>query len=183
MVFKPADFARLQSACDSEWSDVRCVSELHALQQEIDSVGAVPANIYYLAIQNYDPSNHYEPIPGEKVSQAVADKRASRNDDRKFIGGIERPMGIDEFFDDAGNKRPFIGCSVGDSGAIGSCGAKSKSARNLHGMLRSSAETLKHKWDSSVLQSGSGWTAKDMTLVVRAFIGTYAQKMTPDGGG
>eukprot|EP00972_Heterocapsa_arctica_P056156 8284864-Heterocapsa_arctica.AAC.1 len=34
MLCKPADSARLASAGGDEWTDVRCVSELHAMQTE-----------------------------------------------------------------------------------------------------------------------------------------------------
>jgi hypothetical protein len=89
-------------------------------------------------------------------------------------------MGVDVAFDDAGAKRPFICCVVGDSGALAYC---SKTARNLNGLLKHPADVVKYKWEHATLMSGSGWTAKEMTQVVKTFIESWGQKKTPDGGG
>eukprot|EP00972_Heterocapsa_arctica_P035097 5168882-Heterocapsa_arctica.AAC.1 len=68
-------------------------------------------------------------------------RRVQRNDDRKILGAIELPMGVDEFFDESGNIRPSAGCFVGDSGAIGNCGSgRRPAARGLRAMLQHPAD-------------------------------------------
>eukprot|EP00972_Heterocapsa_arctica_P061216 9026142-Heterocapsa_arctica.AAC.1 len=92
MLFKPTDSARLASAGGEGWTDVRCISELHALQVEFDLVGVLPAYVYHLAIMNYDSNNHIGPpggivgpLPGESASATGTRMSASRAEDRRLL--------------------------------------------------------------------------------------------------
>eukprot|EP00972_Heterocapsa_arctica_P015486 2279932-Heterocapsa_arctica.AAC.1 len=93
-------------------------------------------------------------------------------------------MGIDEAFDETANLRPSAGCFVGDSGALSYCGTGKKSnPKGLRDMLAYPAEQLKYPWGKATIHSSSGWTAKDMTVVVKSYVETHTHLMTPDGNG
>eukprot|EP00972_Heterocapsa_arctica_P031670 4664300-Heterocapsa_arctica.AAC.1 len=61
----------------------------------------MPANMYYLAIQAYDPSAlGFHPKPGEQEPADVSVRRRQRDANRAIIAGaVEPPMGIDEAAD------------------------------------------------------------------------------------
>eukprot|EP00972_Heterocapsa_arctica_P060404 8907264-Heterocapsa_arctica.AAC.1 len=61
----------------------------------------MPATMYHLAIQAYDPAAlGYHPKPGEKEPTDVSVRRRQRDADQAIIAGaIEIPMGIDEAAD------------------------------------------------------------------------------------
>eukprot|EP00972_Heterocapsa_arctica_P000825 115724-Heterocapsa_arctica.AAC.1 len=73
MLYRPSDVGRVTSACGSEWSDNRIISELRQYQLVYGCAGVMPANVYYLAIQANDPSTcGWDPTPGEEEPPAVS---------------------------------------------------------------------------------------------------------------
>eukprot|EP00972_Heterocapsa_arctica_P023694 3491078-Heterocapsa_arctica.AAC.2 len=116
MVFRPSDIGRVLSACRSDWSDVRVISELHLLQQECGYVGVLPANVYYLAIQANDPSSlGWDPAPNEAEPAEVAVRRLQQDKDRAIINRyVTPPVGVDPSVD----TRPCRGLFMGDSGSL-----------------------------------------------------------------
>eukprot|EP00972_Heterocapsa_arctica_P096075 14173179-Heterocapsa_arctica.AAC.1 len=111
----------------------------------------------------YDSNNHVGPpggivgpLPGESASAASTKMSASRAEDRRLLGLIEQPMGIDATFDDGGAKHPFMACIVGDSVCMAYC---SKNKRELTGLLKHPGDVVKYKWEHAMIANGSGWTA------------------------
>eukprot|EP00972_Heterocapsa_arctica_P029514 4348385-Heterocapsa_arctica.AAC.1 len=97
MVYRPSDVGRVISACGSEWSDNRIISELYQYQEKFGCAGVMPANVYDLAIQANDPSAcGWDPTPGEEEPHDVSVRRLIQLEDRNFINQhISPPVGVD----------------------------------------------------------------------------------------
>eukprot|EP00972_Heterocapsa_arctica_P030279 4458882-Heterocapsa_arctica.AAC.1 len=75
----------------------------------------------------------------------------TRAEDRRLLGLIEKPLGLDKSFDIAGDQRDLTMCVVGDSGTICYC---SKTARHLHGLLCEPADAIQRPWKKASITSG-----------------------------
>eukprot|EP00972_Heterocapsa_arctica_P113019 16434938-Heterocapsa_arctica.AAC.1 len=104
----------------------------------------------------------------------------TRAEDRRLLGLIEKPLGLDKSFDIAGDLRNLTICVVGDSGTICYC---SKTARHLNGLLCEPAESIKNPWRNASITSGSGWSAEKFYDPVDTFIKKNIHLMTPAGPG
>eukprot|EP00972_Heterocapsa_arctica_P068491 10119485-Heterocapsa_arctica.AAC.1 len=134
MVYRPSDVGRVTSACGSEWSDIRIISELRQYQEKFGCAGVMPANVYYLAIQANDPSAcGWEPTPGEEEPPDVSVRRFLQQEDKVFINKhISPPVGVDVSV----NAREVRGLFMSDSGALAYNGTVKKSKwTTLHTML------------------------------------------------